>query len=178
MWNSPVEKQISPDLMCGLEFHTVWKQITCANGCIWDWRSHLIPCCRVYFELECIFPRWQKPVAYKNFQFLMGNCDFLKFLTYSKENVLHVGQVHGEGGPRLRSVAGECEWSRWKWARANVLGDPVEALGRVQKAGCGWVSSPEFQHSISEEALMSCNESGESTVLSLIASGRPLVWLF
>lgn len=166
------------------------KQITCANISfahvicfphMWNKANHM----NAYNPPDSVLPRvfctWfvgdkSQSLIKKNLPVPMGNCDFFS-LACSKKSFA-CGQVHSEGGPRLRSVAGECEWSRWKWARANVLGDPVEALGGVQKAGCGWVSSPEFQHSISEEALMSCNEAGESTVLSLIASGCPLVWLF
>lgn len=185
-----VEKQISPDLKCGLEYHMRGKQITCANVSfahvicfphMWNKANHM----NAYNPPDSVLPRvfctWfvgdkSQSLIKKTFQFPWEIVIFFS-LACSKKSFA-CGQVHSEGGPRLRSVAGECEWSRWKWARANVLGDPVEALGGVQKAGCGWVSSPEFQHSISEEALMSCNEAGESTVLSLIASGCPLVWLF
>lgn len=73
----------------------------------------------------------------------------------------HALQIHCQRGPRFWPVPGDCEWICWKCAWADILGDPVRKLRRVQKDRFGRVSSPELQSSPSKKNLMRDNELGE-----------------
>lgn len=99
-----VEKQISPDLKCGLEYHMRGKQITCANVSfahvicfphMWNTANHMNACNPPDSVLPRVFCTWfvgdkSQSLIKKTFQFPWEIVIF--FLSRVQRKVLHVGR--------------------------------------------------------------------------------------
>lgn len=116
-----VEKQISPDLKCGLEYHMRGKQITCANVSfahvicfphMWNKANHMNACNPPDSVLPRVFCTWfvgdkSQSLIKKNLPVPMGNCDFFFSRVFKEKFCMWAGSQW------RRTQTSVCCWRVW-----------------------------------------------------------------